>query len=127
MSNPFNTSVTFVTSFTFLANIPTWSKLEAKGNNPNLLILPYVGLKPTVPVYDAGFLTESPVSLPILKGTIPRLTATALPQDEPPAILDVSQGFLVIPVCPVKPVPPIASSSIVFLPINTAPLSLSFL
>ena len=39
--------------------------VDAKGNKPYLLIIPYVGLKPTIPQYAAGFLIESPVSLPV--------------------------------------------------------------
>ena len=74
----------------------------------------------------AGFLTESPVSLPIAKGTIPKATEAADPAEDPPISLSLSHGFLTIPVCPVVPVPPIASSSNTVFPIQTAPLSFNF-
>ena len=60
-------------------------------------------------------------------GTIPRATAALLPALDPPICLSLSQGFLTIPVCPVVPVPPIASSSNVVFPTNTPPASCNFL
>ena len=39
---------------------------------------------PTIPPYAAGFLIESPVSLPMANGTIPLATADALPALLPP-------------------------------------------
>ena len=127
LSCPVKTSVTYAISFTFLANTPMWSREEANANSPYLDILPYVGLKPTIPPNAAGFLTESPVSDPIANGTKPNATAEALPADEPPIYLVESQGFLSFPVWPVVPVPPIANSSKTVFPTNTAPLSFNFL
>ena len=78
------------------------------------------------PTYEAGFLTESPVSDPNAKGTMPEATALALPEDEPPTILFLSQIFLTTPVWHVVPVPPIASSSKVVFPTKTHPASINF-
>ena len=63
---------------------PTWSSEFANENKPNLEILPQVGLIPTNPLNYSGFLTESPVSLPIENGAIHDETPAALPQLEPP-------------------------------------------
>ena len=56
----------------------------AKGKRPKREILPQLGLIPTSPAKEAGFLTESPVSEPRANGTIPAATAAADPQEEPP-------------------------------------------
>lgn len=44
--------------------IPTVSNELAYATTPQREINPYEGLKPTVPVYAAGSLTEPPVSVP---------------------------------------------------------------
>lgn len=46
------------------AMIPTVSSEFAYATTPHLEISPYDGLKPTMPVYAAGSLTEPPVSVP---------------------------------------------------------------
>ena len=59
----------------------TVSILVANAPRPNLEILDHVGLRPTKPAYEAGFLTESPVSLPIARGTIALAHADAEPHE----------------------------------------------
>ena len=66
------------------------SRLGANGKSPKREILPQVGLKPTSPAWEAGFLTESPVSLPKDIGAIPWAKAAAEPEDDPPTILSWS-------------------------------------
>lgn len=48
----------------FVPKIPTVSSEFAYATTPHREISPYDGLKPTVPVYAAGNLTEPPVSVP---------------------------------------------------------------
>ena len=62
-------------------------------NKPYLEILPQVGLIPTKPLKDAGFLTESPVSLPIAKGATHDETPAALPQLDPPHNLSFLSSY----------------------------------
>lgn len=47
-----------------LLKMPTVSRELAYATTPHREIMPYDGLKPTVPVYAAGSLTEPPVSVP---------------------------------------------------------------
>ena len=62
---------------------------------PNLETLPYVGLRPTTPQYDAGCLMDPPVSVPRANKTSPEATAAAEPADDPPGSQLRSLGFLV--------------------------------
>ena len=48
----------------FFPRIPTVSSELAYATTPHRESKPYEGLKPTVPVYAAGSLTEPPVSVP---------------------------------------------------------------
>ncbi|MNI00131.1 hypothetical protein D3C73_529190 [compost metagenome] len=57
--------------------------------------LPTVGRKPTQPFKALGNLIEAPVSVPIAIGTIPAATATALPEEDPPAICNGFTAFRV--------------------------------
>ena len=63
-SIPLMLSITHATSLTYFAKHPTWSRLDAKANNPQRDTRPYVGLYPTTPPYPAGLRMESPVSEP---------------------------------------------------------------
>ena len=78
-------------------------------------------MKPTIPQNPAGFLIESPVSLPNANGIRPLATSAADPPDEPPEIRLVSQGLCTGPVSADLFVPPIASSSIEALPTKPTP------
>ena len=95
---------------------PKVSKLDAYGTTPKREIRPHVGLNPTTPQNAAGFLIESPVSLPKAKGTTPLPTIAALPPEEPPEIDYVFHGLVTGPVKALLLVPPIASSSILVFP-----------
>src|SRR6476660_5634677 len=78
-----------------------------------------------MPQYDAGCLTEPPVSEPRASGVTPAATAAADPPDDPPGTRDGSRGFRVGPhaLCSVDE--PIANSSMFVLPTMTAPASRS--
>ena len=56
-----------------------------------------MGFSPTTPQSEDGTLMEPPVSVPIDIQAIPVETATAEPPLEPPDILDIFQGFFVLP------------------------------
>ncbi len=71
-------------SFTVLVTGPICSMLFAYEIKPNLLISPYVGLKPTAEQKLAGFRTDPPVSEPKDATHSKALTATALPPEDPP-------------------------------------------
>ena len=85
-----------------------------------------MGLRPRVPVSAAGCLTDPPVSVPSEIGACPAHTATAEPPLEPPATLDVSQGFKAGPKAEFSLVEPIANSSKLVLPSMIAPASSNF-
>src|SRR5580704_2962913 len=75
---------------------------------------------PTVPVNEAGWRIEPPVSLPRAQGTSLAATAAALPPDEPPGVRVVSQGLSAGPKALFSVDEPIANSSMFVLPITTA-------
>ena len=56
-----------------------------------------MGLYPTVPVYEAGNLTEPPVSLPIANRQSPPEMAAEHPLELPPGLFPSSKGFKVDP------------------------------
>ena len=58
---------------------------------------PRLGFSPTIPQNDAGMRTDPPMSVPSASATQPVATATAEPPDEPPQVLDGSQGLRVSP------------------------------
>lgn len=64
---------------------------------------------------------EPPVSEPSEASTARLLTATALPLLEPPGTRSVSHGLSARPKTEVSPEEPIANSSMLVLPITTAP------
>ena len=82
---------------TSLANGPIWSRLMDKSSKPCLETAPYVGLNPTTPQWDAGFLMDPPVSEPIEMSHISAAIAAAQPPEEPPGILPIAAGFWVGP------------------------------
>ena len=51
------------------------------------------GLMPVMPVSDAGWRIEPPVSVPVATGTRRAATAAAEPPDEPPGTREVSHGL----------------------------------
>ena len=94
------------------------SKVGDKGKIPSVGHLFFVVFNPTIPLSDAGILTEPPVSVPMVKAARPEATATAEPLLDPPGILCVfsSHGFLGVPLYLLSPVAPKANSTVCVLP-----------
>ena len=82
---------------------------------------PYVGLRPTTPVSDAGWRTEPPVSVPRAHTASPAATAAALPPLLPPGTVSRSHGLWTGPNAEFSFEDPIANSSQLVLPTSTAP------
>src|SRR4051812_34748939 len=80
---------------------------------------------PTRPVTAAGWRIEPPVSVPVASGASYAATAGDEPPDEPPGILDRSQGLWVVPNALFSVEEPIANSSMLVLPRMTRPASRS--
>ena len=62
------------------------SRVRQAGTTPRVLMLPLVGLRPTVLVNAAGTRPEPAVSVPRANGTRPSETTAAEPALEPPEI-----------------------------------------
>src|SRR5438093_6797362 len=108
-------------SATLRANVPTWSREEAKAMSPYLETRPYVGFIPTTPHRAAGCLTEPPVSVPRAHTASPAATAAADPPEEPPGTRSTSHGFRTGPNAEFSFELPMANSSQLVLPTRTAP------
>ena len=80
---------------------------------------------PTTPHSAAGWRIEPPVSDPRARGANPAATAAAEPPDEPPGTRSGSWGLRVAPNADVSVEDPMANSSMLVLPITTAPVSAS--
>ncbi|MNL16663.1 hypothetical protein D3C87_1377150 [compost metagenome] len=80
------TEANSATSGTERANPPTVSSDSARLFTPARGIAPNVGLKPTMPQYEAGRMIEPAVCDPSAKGTMSSATAAAEPLDEPPGV-----------------------------------------
>jgi hypothetical protein len=80
---------------------------------------------PVTPHIDAGCLTEPPVSVPVASGASPAATAAAEPPDEPPGIAAGSHGLRTGPNHECSFDEPIANSSQLVLPRQTAPAAAS--
>ena len=80
---------------------------------------------PTTPHRAAGWRIDPPVSEPRARGAKPAATAAADPPDEPPGTRVVSCGLRVAPKAEVSVEEPMANSSMLVLPITTAPASAS--
>ncbi|KAG0732588.1 hypothetical protein G6F50_017681 [Rhizopus delemar] len=74
------------TSGTDRAKPPTVSRDSARLFTPARGTAPNVGLKPTMPQYEAGRMMEPAVCEPSAKGTMSSATAAADPLDEPPGV-----------------------------------------
>src|SRR5689334_21661566 len=72
---------------------PQWSSDHESGASPRRLTRPYVGLSPTRPQSDAGFLIDPAVSSPSAPRHNPAATAAPGPVLDPPVMRDVSHGF----------------------------------
>src|SRR3954462_11495886 len=86
---------------------------------------PNEGLMPKTPVKLDGMRIEPPPSVPTASGPRPQAPATAAPPEEPPGVLCGFHGLRVMPVSGLSVTPFQPNSGVVFLPINTAPLSRS--
>src|SRR5690349_1221162 len=104
---------------------PTWSYVQQSGVTPAALTNPYVGFNPTIPQNAAGNRIDPAVSVPSAAKHIPVATAAADPDEDPPVVLDSSQGFLTGPNWLMTPLPPYANSCKFNLPRKTAPASRS--
>src|SRR6266849_4986771 len=80
---------------------------------------------PVMPHNAAGWRMEPPVSVPVAAGDSRAATAAAEPPELPPGTAFTSQGFFTGPKYEVSLEEPIANSSILVLPSNTAPASLN--
>ena len=78
---------------------------------------------PTTPHRAAGWRIEPPVSEPRASGANPAATAAAEPPEEPPGTRSGSCGLRVAPKADVSVDEPMANSSMLVLPITTAPAS----
>src|SRR5688572_4078265 len=67
------------------------------------LTRPTVGLKPTMPLTDAGQVIEPSVSVPIAAGTIPAATAAPLPELEPQGLRSSAWGLRTWPPTALQP------------------------
>ena len=71
-------------SATLAANTETQSSVRQAGSMPRGEMAPTLGFSPTMPFSMAGTRPEPAVSVPRLSAAMPRATATAEPDDEPP-------------------------------------------
>src|SRR5512147_1616223 len=76
---------------------------------------------PTTPHKEAGCRTDPPVSVPNAPRHRSAATAAALPPLDPPGTRLVSHGLRVTPYAEFSVLEPIANSSVLVLPRNTAP------
>src|ERR1051326_5821261 len=104
---------------------PICSRLFAYEIRPYLLTRPYVGFIPATEQKLAGHRTDPPVSEPSAIAHSRAATLAALPPEDPPGTLPISQGFLVGPLKLNSVVEPIPNSSRLALPIIIAPASTS--
>src|SRR4051812_49764266 len=79
------------------ANTVTQSIVAQAGTTPAVGTRPRVGLRPTMPLKAAGTRPEPAVSVPRAKSTMPRATATAEPELEPPLTLAGSYALRTAP------------------------------
>ena len=110
-------------SLTSLVIGPAWSNDEAKATMPYLEQLPYVGLSPTVPVNEAGWRIDPPVSVPMVAGVNFAAKADAEPPEDPPGTRFSPIGFWTFPKKLVSLDDPIANSSQFNFPSKIAPFS----
>ena len=76
---------------------------------------------PVMPVNEAGWRIEPPVSVPVAAGARRAATAAAEPPDDPPGTAFRSHGFFTAPKYEFSFDEPIANSSMLVLPRQTMP------
>ena len=124
---PISASMTMAQSSTVHVKGPGISSDQQLGRIPRVDRRPGVGIRPTVPVAEAGRRTEPVVSEPSANMAVPAATDVPAPVEEPPVKRSVSQGFRAggkgrSKYSPPLPVP---NSQVASLPIRTAPADLS--
>src|ERR1700736_4428427 len=100
---------------------PAWSSDDAKAIIPYRDTLPYAGFTPMILQNDAGSRIDPPVSVPNPIGTVLAPTVLALPPDDPPGTPSRCHGLRVGPNAEFSHDDPIANSSMLVLPMMTAP------
>lgn len=103
------------------ANTVTQSIEAQAGTTPAVGTRPRVGLRPTMPLNAAGTRPEPAVSVPRAKSTMPRATATAEPELEPPLTLAGSYALRTAPCGERVPTRPVANWSRFVVPSTIAP------
>ena len=91
------------------------------GTCPVIGTLPWVGLSPKIPQYEAGTLIEPPESLPIPIGDSKPAIAAASPPLDPPGVRVISHGLLVLPNTRLSVSHQSVNSGVFVLPINIPP------
>ena len=76
-----------------VAKTETVSKVRQAGTTPVFESAPSEGFRPTMPLSAAGTRPDPAVSVPSEKLTMPRATATAEPELEPPGTIAGSSAF----------------------------------
>src|SRR5271166_5073821 len=99
---------------------PAVSNEVESGTIPCVLIRPALGRCPTMPHSAAGQRIEPEVSDPSAAMHNPAATAAPAPEDDPPEMRPLFQGFLVGPNALITPVMPKANSCMLSLPRITA-------
>ncbi|KAL1985665.1 hypothetical protein VTN96DRAFT_7532 [Rasamsonia emersonii] len=101
------------------------SRLLQAGTTPRADIVPLVGFRPTTPLNAAGIRPLPAVSVPKANDTKPAATATADPDDDPPAMWSLLYTHRGAPYGERQPERPVASWSMLSFPIYSAPASRS--
>src|SRR4051812_18012879 len=91
--------------------------------SPSRETRPYVGFRPTTPQNPAGWRIDPPVSDPRLTAARPAATAAAGPPLLPPGTRSVLHGFFTGLKAEFSFDEPMANSSVLAFPRNTAPCS----
>ena len=108
-------------SATVRANTDTQSSVWQAGSTPRTGTAPSVGFSPTRLLSPAGIRPEPAVSVPSAKETMPRATATAEPDEEPPGTIAGSKLLRGTGKGVRTPTSPVANWSRLVLPIGMAP------
>jgi hypothetical protein len=77
------------------AIVPTVSNVSESNFAPARATHPKLGLKATMPQYEAGLINDPAVCVPIAKGTMLSATAAADPEEEPPGVCVKRSGLRV--------------------------------
>ena len=112
-------------SATVMAKIEIVSSVRQAGTTPVADNAPSVGFSPTMPFSAAGTRPEPAVSVPSANAAMPRATATAEPEEEPPGTIAGSSALRGTGYGVRTPTRPVANWSRLVLPRQIAPASRS--